>query len=103
MQVDLNGQSETSGIVEVVNALVENGSIRLWPQPASNRLHVQMEGLNATSLQCTDLLGRVVAQFPAAAVDGTLEIDITSLPQGQYLLSAQTDRGPVTRSFSVVD
>jgi hypothetical protein len=66
-------------------------AVQVYPNPASNRITVQLPGRDGeVLLKLTDMGGRMLSSSRVAAVQHTMHhsIDISHLPRGQYLLSA---------------
>ncbi len=89
-------QSEIHNAVEVgannfstgVSDLVADEKPLVFPQPASDVLHVVIDAANGfTSMEVRDLSGRSVAQFTNVK-SGTTAIDVSTLANGIYILSA---------------
>jgi len=84
----LNGCEASDSLnVAIANLSKQNQSlegIRLYPNPASNRL--QLSGIGGlVNLEITDLYGKVLMRLTSS--DQNLEIPIDGLPQGQYYLT----------------
>ena len=63
---------------------VENASLQVWPNPTAGLLTVKLPV--EADLQVYDMMGRQLMRRHAA--EGTLTLDLSSLPQGVYLLRA---------------
>lgn len=63
-----------------------NPSISVYPNPANTTLHIQMSDLNETvSLEISDMKGNTV--YRQLEIKSDESIDISTLPNGHYLLS----------------
>ena len=60
-----------------------NASVKLYPNPATDKLYIQNTELNATGFEIVNLQGQVVWNAAAVSVSG---IDINNLPVGMYFL-----------------
>ncbi|MBO7624209.1 MAG: T9SS type A sorting domain-containing protein [Bacteroidales bacterium] len=67
-------------------------SLKLWPNPVSGMLHIQLPDAEKEVARITvcDLLGRVVLQKENLPKP---EIEVSSLPNGMYLLQLQLSDG----------
>ena len=87
----------------LVEALAQNQSLVLYPQPASNRVTVVNPFANKseTNAVITDCTGRVVMSID---VDNKalLDIDVNTLPDGIYLLTLRCGFDSFTRRLAVV-
>ena len=69
------------------------GVLKVWPNPVSGRLHIEMpeeEGLVQVIVR--DLLGRTVLQNENLSGQ---ELEVSSLPAGMYLLRLRTNEGKI--------
>lgn len=79
----------------------ENG-IQVFPSPANSMVQIMPEaGISLQSVSLLDLHGRTVLQEQNPAPDGAT-LDVSLLPNGLYLVSAQTNKGVVTRKVEVM-
>jgi hypothetical protein len=62
--------------------------LRLYPNPAQNRLHLAAPNLNGQSWKMMDLTGRVVMQGTCSGSD--VELDLSTLRKGLYFLRVGT-------------
>jgi hypothetical protein len=77
-------------------------SISIYPNPTQNELRIDGGDLQINHVEICDLAGRVVGAGLAPAQSGQpqgspLQIDISHLPAGIYLIKIHTDKGIVTR------
>ena len=72
-------------------------SIAAWPNPASNAL--QVEAQPGTHLVLLDLLGREVSS--TLALHNLTVMDLTTVPEGSYLLKAQNAAATLTQKVIV--
>jgi hypothetical protein len=82
------------------------GDVRIWPNPAADRLSVAFtsSGAGPVRVRILDVTGRVrrVESAGAGPGDGRFEIAIDSLPPGVYVARLDMDGAHVDRSFVVV-
>ena len=92
--IGTNCPSENNAVIamyydpDIVNGIPEREnkflSVKLWPNPTANTLHIGCEETSLEYLSVLDLTGRTVLR---QAVDGFhSQIDVSSLPAGMYLL-----------------
>ena len=67
-----------------VENLFTNEAIRVYPNPASEVVKVQLENQDAATVQMLDVTGRVVAE--KITTSGETEINTASLAQGMYII-----------------
>jgi hypothetical protein len=83
--------------VQVADAPLGSGQIRLVPNPASTSVRIDLPMGGATSvIMVNDLLGRKVRSIPF--VGGTCVLDVSTMPVGAYALSVRDQAGAITRS-----
>lgn len=74
--------TDTTGISNIEAPVLD-----LWPNPTSGMLTVSLEGSNVRELQLLDLYGRTLLRVPVNACRN-VDIDLSDLPQGIYILCA---------------
>ena len=93
--VFVNPEYDTCDINEVIENKIDN--ISVYPNPASHSVKILNDsGLNITGIQIIDLTGRVV--LSSERYDN---IDISTLPEGQYFLKIIGDR-TIVKKLSVL-
>ena len=79
-----------SGPVGIQDLSTGSSAISVFPNPASGILHVSgLQGDSRVSL--CNLLGQEIVTADAASQ--SLQLDVSALPHGMYLLRAQTSKG----------
>jgi len=63
-------------------------ALGVYPNPASDRLQVNVGGSGAGSLEVSDLQGRVQGASPIEATDQQVVLSVGNLPAGVYVLKA---------------
>jgi hypothetical protein len=63
--------------------------IKMYPNPATNRLYIDVADNSASSIWISDLRGNIVTNVAAAAQHN--EINISSLPAGVYLVQVNSN------------
>ena len=79
--------------VNIEEASNTSGAIEVYPNPVRDRLALHGDGIRHASLYT--ITG--VCVFEENARNNTLEIDMSSLPQGMYIMRVQTTDGTVVR------
>ncbi|MBO7489406.1 MAG: thiol protease/hemagglutinin PrtT [Bacteroidales bacterium] len=80
------------GIYDIQNSEFE---IQLYPNPTGGLLTI--EGKGVERVEVLDVLGRVVADQFNESINGTMVMDLSSLPQGAYTLRAISKFGTAVR------
>ena len=75
-------------------------SISIYPNPTQNQLTIDGRDLQINRVEICDLAGRVVFGQPQGS---PLQINVSALPAGIYLVKIHTDKGVVTRKVVVSD
>ncbi len=79
-----------------------DGTLAVYPNPATDLLQVEIQLENAADVQyiITDMTGRVVYLNQSANINQeVVSVDVSNLAAGVYMVSAQTDKGVTTRRF----
>lgn len=78
-------------------------SLKIFPNPAQSQLNVVLgQAIDGpVSLQLATLHGQLVEQRQFTTVDGALQMDVSRLPAGIYLLSVRTASAIVSRKVVV--
>jgi len=79
----------TTGITD---ADENNNSISLYPNPATSGITINMEDENISLLLLCDLNGKVISTIPCFR-QTTIQVNISHLPKGLYLVKAQNENG----------
>lgn len=80
----------TIGVAEIHEG---NADIKVYPSPASDRLFVEMGGLDARSVRIIDLNGAELMSVGASK--GLLTLDVSALPSANYFLLIADEKGSV--------
>jgi hypothetical protein len=73
-------------------------SIKAYPIPTKNTLHVDVAGARVNELTITDMAGRTVWRTADAAAN--YEINTADLSAGLYVLTVTSDKGKATLQFT---
>lgn len=80
---------------------VHSDELRVYPSPASSRLQVHLNGNDLIEdLLVTDIAGKAIWRSNKISAEHH-QIDVASLSNGIYLLTARTQSGQVTKKFEV--
>jgi len=74
---------------------IENGELRIYPNPTRGELQVTSYELQVTGIEIFDVMGRIVGQSQIGQSD--IALNIAHLPNGVYFLHIQTENGVVVR------
>lgn len=102
--LEIEGICATDTACQILNVginglddLSVNARLRMWPQPATDLLHITSD-LSLRSVEILDGTGRMVRSHPANG-DHALDVDVRPLPPGAYQLRALTDAGVLRRAW----
>lgn len=70
---------------------VARAMLRVWPNPGTNTLHLDMAGYRLLALELRDALGRTVLE--RSSLLKNTPIDVSSLAPGTYVVLARTAQG----------
>ena len=70
-------------------ASATEGTIRLYPNPASNVLNIALQGTEVNEVVVIDIYGKTAMRNTVA--DGNNSLDISSLPAGMYFVQLRAD------------
>ncbi len=96
---DLRGNQITSATMNFhsdytsvgISAIIEN-SIRIYPNPAKDVLHIDFQNSNSEStLYITDLSGRILQTENISAMEVNVNIDLNSYSAGTYFVTIYSD------------
>jgi len=77
--------------------------INVFPNPATNEVHLNMGNARVENIVLYDITGRVVDQVTSVASTGIVTINTQSFPAGVYVVKAFTaDAGVCTAQFQVM-
>ncbi len=99
--LEIRGAGECGNVVSTRD-LSQELSISLFPNPAIDRVELQIEALNAGryQLRIFNALGKQLSQRPLDILQGrnTIALDVNNLPKGIYLINiSQGDRATTRR------
>ncbi|WP_294304738.1 DUF1501 domain-containing protein [uncultured Chryseobacterium sp.] len=107
-KVDVISNSQKAGTVcattlGTTNVTSEKG-IKIYPVPASQYVYVDVENSRNAEIryQMMDMSGRVILQHNEKPVSGRIEINVSSVPQGAYVLKLTIDSQEISKKIMVV-
>lgn len=83
-----------TGIIEVLKS-----DLKLYPNPAAEVLHVDLEGISDYRIRILDLGGRVMKASKTGVGFNSLSLSLEEIPVGYYILEIQTQNEHITRAF----
>lgn len=92
----MEGNDPTTGIGDVESSI----NVVTYPNPATEMVYVTVEG-QIRNYEMVDALGRKVMAGENVNAD-ILELNVSSLPQGLYIINVTTDRGVAAQRVNIV-
>ncbi|MEM9547267.1 MAG: Omp28-related outer membrane protein [Bacteroidota bacterium] len=94
-------------VITDVNELEANESLRVYPNPASAYVNVELTTPNASkvNLRVIDMLGRTIKSENLGTVSGMINhtLDVSSITNGSYLLLMNVDGRDVVKRLSIAN
>lgn len=85
-----------------INDPINSADIMIYPVPASDRLQVVLpNNVNAETIEIYNTLGTLLETKPLAG-ESTININVQDYVSGYYLLRIKTEKGWVTKRFSIM-
>jgi hypothetical protein len=104
-QVDMDGRFAYTSIAST-SCTPKNIDIAIYPVPANNRLNVAISATKNinTEFMIYDATGRLVKQISEKIIAGNnvLQIDLTNLPNGQYILRSTDQVLNLNKKFTIL-
>ncbi len=88
--------------VNTISAQGENGGFTLWPNPASDVLHIQFDVPWKGEITISDLSGRTVQVLSITEEIKVLDVAVDHLKNGVYVVSFTDEFGKVFTSTKIV-
>jgi hypothetical protein len=105
-QLDTDGSEHILPTVTVEHCMQAAGSMRVWPNPVSDVLHVDRGSLNDLSegmlIEVIDATGRQVASLSATNDVGVVSIGMAGMAPGVYAVVARSSDGTLLGHARVV-
>jgi uncharacterized delta-60 repeat protein len=96
--------SRFNNLISAIKNPEKIGPLSIFPNPTKNELNIDLKGLIHANflLKITDLTGRIVYQnkYDKSLIGNTLQINISDLIAGLYVLSMTSDKERVSQLFS---
>lgn len=101
------GKAQTIVVVEdivlrVSQAETAKVNLKSYPNPAIDKMIVEVE--NATQIQqidIFDLSGMKIQSIKPVSMSTSLKVNVSTMPSGSYIMRTKTEKGLVSRKFSV--
>jgi hypothetical protein len=84
----------TTGIAEV-----QRSDLRLYPNPATDVLYVDLDGISKYRIRIFDVNGRAMNAIRTGIGLNSLSLSLEGIPAGYYLIEIQTQSELITRPF----
>jgi hypothetical protein len=96
-----NGDPLVSGIVTADCG--DQTAIRMFPNPATDLIHLSYKSMSETTVVFSDLCGRIVRSLPLerAVEPVSIVIRVEDIPSGIYIYSITTDAGVKSGTISI--
>lgn len=85
-----------------VTNIVEENSIEVFPNPASDYINIRTAGTIVKQLMIINSVGAVVSAISDASGKPEHRINIAHLPAGNYILRATTENGVMNKQFNII-
>jgi hypothetical protein len=79
-----------------VDDIDRRSALKIIPQPATDEVRLEAEGMEIQAVKIYHLTGELIARFETSG------FSVASLKDGYYLVSVQTDRGVIVRKLVVL-
>lgn len=87
------------GPTSIENATELNTKIDVYPNPATDKIYINSNGLPITSIQLIDLSGRIISSTNDAA--GNRTIDVSCFARGLYFVKIQSENNVITKKIDL--
>ncbi|WP_258103483.1 PKD domain-containing protein [Marinoscillum sp. MHG1-6] len=92
---------ESASIASITSSTME---VKLYPNPAHSVMSLEMNqdwDVNSTSVSIYNLLGAKMSNYALSFEANTMKVDVSSLPQGVYLISLISGNERIEKRFVV--
>lgn len=98
LQVDLDGKTTDLG-AKALNFGLQASTIRLFPNPTTDKVEVTFAAGNYTNAKLTDINGRVLQNINISKLQQSVAITLGNYPKGLYLLQLIGDKEKSTQKI----
>ncbi|MEO0899523.1 MAG: T9SS type A sorting domain-containing protein [Bacteroidota bacterium] len=99
-QIDIDGQSSFSSIVELAVVRSSEMDMNVYPNPTKGPIRIDwntMETSNGISIDLFTINGQVVKSIKSASVQSAVDWDISHLPSGMYILKMRSGKAEMSK------
>ncbi len=99
-EVDVDGKFTYSKIIRIDFSSLF--AMQLFPNPATNKIQIQFSGINGNqkaNLSIQSISGSKVASIPVIISGEKIEIDISSLSAGIYIINLSSNEFVIHKKF----
>lgn len=82
--------------VETINNAIE---VQIYPNPASDQMTVEVTDVRVQTIELLDYQGRIVRQQNNIGENSVIQLNLSNVSNGLYLLQLTTEEGLVTRKI----
>jgi WD40 repeat protein len=93
---------DMSASVEPVVAFSRDAVVPVWPNPASDEIHVRLPASDRATIVITDAIGAVVARYETIEGGGEIVLDVRELSCGLYRIRVEMEDGSESSGFAIV-
>ncbi|MBI3234906.1 MAG: T9SS type A sorting domain-containing protein [Bacteroidetes bacterium] len=76
-----------------------NNDFKVYPNPATNSIHISAANLKMGNIELYDMEGKVIKSFISNVGTSNLDLDISDLRAGIYLLKSRNNEGVYIQKF----
>ena len=81
------------------NATELNAKIAVYPNPATDKIYINSNGLPITSIQLIDLSGRII--YSSNVVTANRNIEVSGFARGLYFVKIQSENNVITKKIDL--
>jgi para-nitrobenzyl esterase len=85
------------------NELTAKSAMKIWPNPADNILNILFNDEASCPIQVFNTTGQLIMTTPKASSGQTLQLDISNLSSGFYLLKRMNDQSTWNQAYFIVE
>lgn len=90
---------EVTNIVNGIGDPALDAALELFPNPSNGVVNITAEGYSNLTVEVFNLLGETMT--PATVFNGTMQLDLSNMSNGTYLVKVTSEAGVSTRSVSI--